>query len=69
MFVPALSAATTFAVSVTSALASIPSSFVPSEATFLPSTVPSSARFPLLSIVRLAVCPIPFTTSTRLPEV
>ena len=39
MFEPADSAATTFAVSVTSADASIPSSFAPSALTSRPSTV------------------------------
>ena len=44
ILVPAVSAATTLAVSVTSALASMPSSFVPSVATSRPSTVPLTNR-------------------------
>ena len=45
MFVPAVNAATTFAVSVTSALASIASNFVPSVCKSLPSTVPETVYF------------------------
>jgi len=45
MPVPAVRAATTFVVSVTSALASMPSSFAPSADTSRPSTLPAVIRF------------------------
>ena len=43
-----MSAVFTFAASVTSALASMPSSFVPSAATSRPSIVPLAAIFPVI---------------------
>ena len=52
-FDPAVSAATTLVVSVTFAPASMPSNFVPSEATSRPSTVPVTVILPVTSIPAL----------------
>jgi hypothetical protein len=51
----AVSAVFTFAASDTSALASMPSSFVPSAATSRPSTVPLAAIFPVTLMPVLVV--------------